>query len=63
MTRDEKYRFTELLQGLCSDFTLRQLPVSDVDTKRVERRKGAVGDLVRQVLGAPDDASLLAPVH
>lgn len=54
-------RLSRLLQWFIqyprSGLYLRQLPVSDVDTKWVERRKGAVGDLVRQVLGAPDDAS------
>jgi hypothetical protein len=35
---------------------LRQLPVPDVDTKWVERRKGPVGDLVRHLLAAPEAA-------
>lgn len=41
-----------------SGLYLRQLPVPDVDTKWVEKRKGAVLDLVRHLLGAPDTAGL-----
>ncbi|NPC56914.1 Wadjet anti-phage system protein JetD domain-containing protein [Caenimonas soli] len=37
---------------------LRQLPVEDVDTKWVEKRRGAVTDLVRHLLDAPDTAGL-----
>lgn len=37
-----------------SGLYLRQLPVFDVDTKWVESRRGAVGDFVRQVMGAPE---------
>ena len=40
-----------------SGLYLRQLPVPDVDTKWVERRKGAVGDLVRQLQQASESAS------
>lgn len=40
-----------------SGLYLRQLPVPDVDTKWVEKRKGAVGDLVRQLQQAPENAS------
>lgn len=40
-----------------SGLYLRQLPVPDVDTKWVEKRAGAVGDLVRQLLQIPITAS------
>jgi hypothetical protein len=40
-----------------SGLYLRQLPVPDVDTKWVERRKGAVSDLARQLLQVAEDAS------
>jgi len=40
-----------------SGLYLRQLPVPGVDTKWVEKRRGAVGDLVRQLLQAPETAT------
>lgn len=55
-------RFGRLLQWLLdnprSALYLRQLPVPDVDTKWVEKRRGAVTDLARHLLGAPETASL-----
>jgi hypothetical protein len=45
-----------------SGLYLRQLPVPDVDTKWVEKRRGTVTDLVRHVLGAPDTAAGLHEV-
>jgi hypothetical protein len=54
-------RLTRLLHWFVAHPTsglyLRQLPVADVDTKWVEKRTGAVGDLVRQLLQVPDTAS------
>lgn len=55
-------RFGSLLQWLLenprSGLYLRQLPVPDVDTKWVERRRGAVTDFARHLLGASQGASL-----
>jgi len=57
-------RLTALLQWFAdhprSGLYLRQLPVADVDTKWVERRKGVVGDLVRQLLGVSPEADFHA---
>lgn len=60
---DEDFqRLNSLLQWFIdyprSGLYLRQLPVPDVDTKWVERRRGSVADLVRQLFNAPETASL-----
>jgi hypothetical protein len=60
---DEDFaRLSTLLQWFLdnprSDLYLRQLPVPDVDTKWVEKRRGTVTDLVRHLLEAPDTAGL-----
>lgn len=60
---DEDFqRLNSLLQWFLdyprSGLYLRQLPVPDVDTKWVEKRRGPVADLVRQLFDAPDTASL-----
>jgi hypothetical protein len=60
---DEDFaRLNSLLQWLLenprSDLYLRQLPVPDVDTKWVEKRRGAVTDLVRHLVDAPEAAGL-----
>ncbi|WP_436156641.1 DUF3322 domain-containing protein [Polaromonas sp. LjRoot131] len=60
---DEDFqRLNSLLQWFLdcprSGLYLRQLPVPDVDTKWVERRRGAVSDLVRHLFNAPDTTSL-----
>lgn len=47
-----------LLENPRSDLYLRQLPVPDVDTKWVEKRRGAVTDLVRHLVDAPETAGL-----
>lgn len=47
-----------LVENPRSGLYLRQLPVPDVDTKWVEKHKGAVLDLARHLLSAPDKASL-----
>jgi hypothetical protein len=60
---DEDFaRLNSLLQWLLenprSDLYLRQLPVPHVDTKWVEKRRGAVTDLVRHLVDAPEAAGL-----
>lgn len=60
---DEDFaRLNGLLQWLSenprSGLYLRQLPVPDVDTKWVEKRRGAVTDLVRHLFDAPEAAGL-----
>jgi hypothetical protein len=45
-----------LVENPKSGLYLRQLPVPDVDTKWVEGRKGAVGDIARQLLSASEIA-------
>lgn len=60
---DEDFqRLNSLLQWFLdcprSGLYLRQLPVPDVDTKWIEKRRGAVADLVRHLFNAPDTASL-----
>jgi len=60
---DENFhRLNSLLQWFLdyprSGLYLRQLPVPDVDTKWVEKRRGVVADLARHLFDAPDTASL-----
>ncbi len=60
---DEDFqRLNSLLQWFLdyprSGLYLRQLPVPDVDTKWVEKRRGVVADLARHLFGAPDTANL-----
>lgn len=60
---DEDFqRLNSLLQWFLdyprSGLYLRQLPVPDVDTKWVEKRRGVVTDLVRHLFCAPETASL-----
>lgn len=60
---DEDFqRLNSLLQWFLdyprSGLYLRQLPVPDVDTKWVEKRRGVVADLIRHFFGAPETASL-----
>ena len=60
---DEDFqRLNSLLQWFVdyprSGLYLRQLPVPDVDTKWVEKRRGAIADLVRYLFNAPETSSL-----
>lgn len=61
-SEEDFVRLNSLLQWLFenprSGLYLRQLPVPDVDTKWVEKRKGAVLDLARHLLSAQDTAGL-----
>jgi hypothetical protein len=41
-----------------SGLYLRQLPIPEIDTKWVEKRRGAVTDLIRRLFNAPETASL-----